>query len=117
VAQLIEVVYPGGERVIATGYYGGTLVVQIVPRGPEAALYDELACDFATDPPRVARILGGPRFPTHHVRVALDEAGREAWMDAREAEGWETRESDEDSQLIYVVATRADLDPTTLKYP
>jgi hypothetical protein len=117
VAQLIEVEYPNGERAIATGYYGGTLVVQIVPRGPEACVYDELECDFTSDPPRVTRVIGGPRLPTHHVRVALDEAGREEWMQAREAEGWDTRQSDEDPQLILVVATRADLDASTLRCP
>ena len=113
-AQLIEVEYPNGERAIATGYHGGTLVVQIVPPGPEACVYDEIECDFTAIPPRVTRVIGGPRRPTHHVRVALDEAGRERWMRAREDEGWDTRESDDDPQLILVVATRDGMDPTTL---
>jgi hypothetical protein len=114
-AMLIEVEYPGGERAITTGYYGGVLVVQIVPRGPEAALGDELEVDFGHQTPRVLRIVGGPRRPTIHVRLTdASEAAREQWMDARDAEGWLTRDDADDPGLIYVVATRDGLDPAAL---
>jgi hypothetical protein len=49
----------------------------------------------------VKRILGGPRRPTIHVRVAGD---REAWMDARENEGWATLGSEEDPSVVWLVA-------------
>lgn len=114
-AMLFEVEYPGGERAIATGYAGSTLIVQVVPRGPEAALDDALEVDFGRDPPRVLRVLGGPRRPTLHVRLAgASAAEREAWMDARDAEGWLTREDDGDPTRILVVAGHDGMDPTAL---
>lgn len=114
-AMLIDVEYPHGERATATGYYGGVLVVQIVPRGPEAALGDVLEVDFTHDPARVRRIVGGPRRPTLHVRLTgYSEAARDRWMDARDAEGWLTRDDPDDPTLIYVVATRDGLDPAAL---
>ena len=131
-ALLIEVVYPSGEHVIATGYLHRTLVVQIVPRGPDAAYLDELEVDFTGDEPyRVVRVLGGPRRRTVRVRVDLlsaslrdaarpGEAGacdgdHEAWLDAREADGWYGRVADDGSGELWVVAERDGLDARALE--
>jgi hypothetical protein len=130
-AMLIEVQYPGGERVVATGYWGFELVVQIVPRGPEAAQGDVLAVDCtgasadlgAANPPRVVRVIGGPRRPTLRVQLpGLDTAARERWMSAREADGWESRDADvtaatptRDRDEVWVVATRDGMDVAELE--
>jgi hypothetical protein len=75
-AMLFEVEYPSGERVIATGYPEAILVVQVVPRGPEACYGDELEVSFTSSARgglrevyRVVRIVGGPRRKTIHARV------------------------------------------------
>ncbi|MCE9574415.1 MAG: hypothetical protein K8W52_14805 [Deltaproteobacteria bacterium] len=107
-AMLFAVAYPGGERTIATGYPGAIVVVREVPRGPEACLFDELEI-AATDEPgelgplfRVVRIAGGPRRPT--LRVRLDAAAdRDAWLDAREAEGWWTATAPGDPDDLWLV--------------
>ena len=113
--MLIDVEYPGGERVLATGHHGRPLTVQIVPHGPEAALGDILEVDFTREPPRVVRIVGGPRRPTIHVRLdPLSQAKRDRWMDARDDEGWSTRDDPDDPALILIVATRDDQDPEQL---
>lgn len=114
-AMLIDVEYPDGERVWATGYVDRPLHVQIVPRGPEAALGDILEVDFTVEPPRVLRVTGGPRRPTIHVHLEhFTQAERDAWMDARDDEGWSTREAPNDPTLVFVVATRDDQDPNDL---
>jgi hypothetical protein len=115
--MLIEVVYPRGERVTATGYVGGVLWVSIVPEGPEAAYLDELEVDYAgeREPYPVVRVVGGPRNPTLRVRLALDEAALDRWMTARDDEGWSTRVSDTDPRVVLVVACRAGLDARSLE--
>lgn len=116
-AMLLHIEYPAGERAIATGYPvpGSTLIVQIIPRGPEAALYDEVIVDLTgSEPHRVLQVVGGPRRPTIRVRLELDERGRLSWMDARELEGWDTRESDHDPLEIWAVPLRDDLHPADL---
>ncbi len=117
-AMIFHVTYPSGERAYAIGYPGTKLVVDIVPPGPESCLYDELEVEFATTPTtggRVLRIVGGPRRPTHRVRVVGGEAVREEWMAAREAEGWSTLDgNDPDPDVVWVVAMRDGLDVTTL---
>jgi hypothetical protein len=105
--MLINVEYAGGERALATGYVGARLVVQILPRGPEACFYDELEVDFSgAEPYRVVRVVGGPRRPTIRVAVAHDDATREAWIDAREREGWYGRPADDGSDEVWIVAER-----------
>jgi hypothetical protein len=105
--MLIDVEYADGERVLATGYIGARLVLQLVPRGPLACYGDELECDFAGAAPyRVVRVVGGPRRAT--VRVALDVArdARERWLDAREVDGWYGRDADDGSGEVWIVAER-----------
>ncbi len=123
VAQLITVQYPSGEQVIATGYVGGTLVAQIIPRGPEAQLLDVLEIDYTgPEPFRVVRVIGGPRRPTIRVRLEVDEPVAEAWIDAREADGWTARCAEPSaaspeqhgSTEVWVVAMRDGLDPAAL---
>ncbi len=120
-ALIFEVVYPGGERAFAIGYPGTKLVVDIVPPGPESCLYDELEVEFGSgagtpaSPCRVLRVVGGPRRPTHRIRVPGGEAAREAWMNARDAEGWSTLDgNDPDPDVVWVVALEDGLDPRTL---
>jgi hypothetical protein len=120
-AMIFEVVYPGGERTYAIGYPGTTVVVNQVPPGPESCMYDELEIDFsavAKTPSAacpVLRLVGGPRRPTHRVRVPGGEPAREAWMSAREAEGWDTLDGHEaDEDIVWVVASRDGLDESTL---
>lgn len=115
--MLLNVRYPLGELAIATGYpvEGSTVVVQIIPRGPEAAVDDVLLVDFTQgEPYPVVRIVGGPRRATIRVRLQLDEAGREQWMNARELEGWDARESDDDAHELWVVPMRDGMDAAEL---
>lgn len=116
--MIFDVVYPSGERAQAVGYPGSILVVQTVPPGPESCLYDELEVAHVTTPGaplRVLRIVGGPRRVTHRVRIAGGVAAREAWMSAREAEGWATLDGMEaDRDIVWVAALRDDLDVATL---
>ena len=121
-AMLFEVTYPGGERAIAVGYPGTRLVVNQVPPGPESCLWDEL--EVEPDPPgsttgvRVVRVVGGPRRPTHRVRVPGGEAAREAWMEVREAQGWSTLDRhDPDPDVVWAVATREGLEAAALGEP
>ena len=114
-ALLIAITYPGGGHAIATGYPHRTLVVQIIPRGPEAAYLDEVEVDWTGDEPHpVVRVVGGPRRPTIRVRLDRDEAATEAWIAAREADGWEARVADDDPGEVWVVAGRDGLDPARL---
>lgn len=115
-AMLIEVVYPRGERVTATGYIGKVLWVSIVPEGPEAAYLDELEVDYTgkREPYPVVRVVAGPRNPTLRVRPALDEDALDRWMTARDDEGWSTRISDRDPRVVLAVACRAGLDARSL---
>ncbi|MCX5743178.1 MAG: hypothetical protein NT062_11860 [Proteobacteria bacterium] len=114
-AMLIEVIYPGGERVVATGYPHQVLVLQIVPRGPEAAYLDDLEVDFTDPTPhRVRRVIGGPRRPTIRVTFPVD-TDRDAWSDAREADGWSVYEADDRSGELWIVALRDGLDPADLQ--
>ena len=106
-ALIFEVEYPGGERCHATGYPSSTLIVDIVPSGPQACYRDEIECELdGSARPRVRRVIKGPRRPTVRVRLEAGEAEIERWMDARDAEGWETRDSDDDPAEILVVAGR-----------
>ena len=116
--MLFHVAYPGGERSIGTGFPGHVLVIREVPRGPECCYLDELEVDFGpfangrapgAELP-VRRVVGGPRRPTLHVRVSGTEAERDAWADAREAEGWLTTSAPDDPSIMWVVATRDGLD-------
>jgi hypothetical protein len=50
-APIFEIVYPGGERAFAVGYPNQTLVVDIVPPGPEGCYLDEVEVDFACASP------------------------------------------------------------------
>ncbi len=109
-AMLFSVVYPAGESAIATGYPGTLVVVYQVPRGPEACLLDELAIaptgerDAFGALYRVVRIAGGPRRPTLRVRLAgAAPAARDAWLDAREAEGWWTGTAPDDPDELWLV--------------
>jgi hypothetical protein len=107
VAMILEVVYPGGERCAAVGYPvpGSTLIVDIIPRGPEAAYRDEVEVDFETGPPYpVRRVVAGPRRPTIRVGHRLAQPECDRWIEAREAEGWELREADDDPAEVWVVA-------------
>lgn len=115
--MVFEVTYPSGERTYAIGYPGTTLVVNQVPPGPESCMYDELevTLDPGATSARVVRIVGGPRRPTHRVRITGGEATRERWMSAREAEGWSTLDGhDPDPDVVWIVALEDGLDPTTL---
>ena len=121
-ALLIRVVYPGGEQVWATGYPDQILVVREIYGGPESCYLDELECDFsgyttardARIPCPVLRVVGGPRRPTIHVRVqgTLDEV--EAWIVAREAEGWAATTSPGHPSFVWIVADREGLDTSEL---
>src|SRR5512138_790975 len=122
-AMVLRIRYPGGETVWSIGYSvpGAIVRVDQVPRGPEACYGDEVEADFTAPAPYpVLRIVGGPRRPTIRVRLAdpsgneLAEADREAWMAAREAEGWLTNDADDGSTDIWIVATRDDLDAREL---
>jgi hypothetical protein len=116
-AMIFTVVYPSGERAYAIGYPRSKLVVNIVPPGPESCLYDELEVepDAAGSSVRVLRIVGGPRRPTHRVRVMGGEIAREEWMNERDAEGWSTLDGqDPDPDVVWAVACRDDLDIATL---
>jgi hypothetical protein len=108
--------YPNGERAWSIGFPGGTLVVDLVPPGPQSCLGDQLEVEFAkSGPGRVLRVLGGPRRPTIRVRVPGGVTAREAWMTAREAEGWATADGlDADADVVWLAATRDELDPARL---
>jgi hypothetical protein len=118
--MIFDVVYPSGERAYAIGYPGTTLVVDIVPPGPESCLRDVLEVEPIPGAPsgtdvRVVRIVGGPRRPTLRVRVPGGELARENWMNVRDAEGWSTVDGhDVDPDVVWVVADRDGLDPSTL---
>lgn len=114
--MIFEVEYPNGERAWSIGFPGGTLVVDLVPPGPESCLGDELEVEFTKSGPcRVLRVLGGPRRPTARVRLPGGVAVREAWMTAREAEGWATADGlDPDPDVVWVAPTRDGLVPTSL---
>jgi hypothetical protein len=117
-AMLFQVVYPRGEITMATGYPDGILVVQEVPPGPESCYLDELEVDFKTPPPSplvVKRVVGGPRRPTHRVRLDVAEAEREVWMEAREAEGWVTMGAPGEPSVVWCVADRDGMDPAALE--
>jgi len=112
-AMIFEVEYPGGERTWAVGYPDAALVVNQVPPGPESCYGDVIEVDFAAfksgsqAPCRVLRVVGGPRRPTIRVRVEGGAAARDAWMDAREANGWDTLDGhDADADVVWAVATR-----------
>ncbi len=109
--MIFEVEYPNGERAWAVGNPGEVLRVDPVPRGPESCLGDRVEVDFSRAPCRVLRIVGGPRRPTLHVRVPHDGAAREAWIEAREAEGWATLD---DAQVVWFVATQDGLDAAAI---
>ena len=114
-AIVFQVRYPRGEVAYAVGWPNRTLLVDVVPAGPEGCYRDEVEVDFdAPQPHPVLRIVGGPRRPTIHVRVPGSEAEREAWMNRREDEGWDTLGSHEDDDIVWCVATADDLDPTML---
>lgn len=114
-AMLFEVEYASGELAWAVGYVGSPLHVEIVPRGPAACHGDLLDVDHECEPPRVRALLGGPRRPTHELELGLaGEAEREAWMDAREREGWLIRQSPEDPTRAWAVALRDGLDVAAL---
>jgi hypothetical protein len=116
-AVLLQVEYPDGERVIATGYpvADTTLVVREVPRGPQAAYGDVLEVDMSTgEPYPVVKIVGGPRRATIRVHVPGSAAHRERWMEAREAEGWLTADADAPDGEIWVAPSRDDLDSPAL---
>jgi len=115
-AMIFEVEYPNGERAWSIGFPGGTLVVDLVPPGPQSCLGDELEVEFREGAPcRVLRVLGGPRRPTLRVRVPGGVAVREAWMMAREAEGWATADGlDADPEVVWLAATRDGLEPAGL---
>lgn len=105
-ALVYIVIYPNGETAEAIGYPDQVLRIDVVPRGPEACLHDEVECDFLPDyRARVRRVLGGPRRRTIHVRVSGD---RDAWMDARDAEGWWTRGDPDQEDVVWVVAVDRD---------
>jgi hypothetical protein len=117
-AMIFEVVYPSGEVTWGIGYPGTTIVINQVPPGPESCIYDEL--EVQPEPGdatkvRVVRIVGGPRRPTHRVRVPGGEIVRNAWMDARDNEGWTTLDGhDPDPDVVWVAALEDGLDPSTL---
>jgi hypothetical protein len=118
-AMIFDVVYPSGERTFATGYPDTIVVVQQVPPGPESCLYDQLEVDFANIskplPCRVLRVVGGPRRPTHRVRVVGGEVARTSWMDEIETKGWSALDGhDPDPDVVWVVAMEDGLDPATL---
>jgi hypothetical protein len=117
VALIFEVVYPSGEHAWARGYFGTTLVVDQVPPGPDSCLHDEIEVDFtAPHPHPVLRVVGGPRRPTLRVRFAGTPGERDTWMDARDADGWETLPGyDPDPDVIWVVAARDGKDPADLE--
>ena len=113
-AMIFEVEYPNGERAWSIGFPGGTL--DLVPPGPQSCLGDQLEVEFAkSGPGRVLPVLGGPRRPTIRVRVPGGATAREAWMTAREAEGWATADGlDADPDVVWLAATRDELDPASL---
>jgi hypothetical protein len=114
-AMLIDIAYPGGERLLATGYPDRPLIVQIVPRGPEAMLYDVVEVDFAgTAPFRVQRVIDGPRRPTVRITLDASEPERDTGLDARELEGWYGRGADDGSGEIWIVALRDGMDASDL---
>lgn len=124
--MLFEVTYPSKEQTYGIDFPGKTyadrftIVVNQVPPGPESCMWDELEVEFdrtlgSSTHVRVVRILGGPRLPTHRVRVLGGEEVRNAWMDARDAEGWTTLDNhDPDPDVVWVVAMKDGLDPATL---
>jgi hypothetical protein len=114
VALIFDLIYPNGERAEAVGYPGQTLRVNVVPRGPEACYGDIVEVEFGGPNDyevKVRAIVGGPRRKTFHVRVTGD---RDAWTDARDAEGWNTLDSPDDSQVVWVVPESDDADPANL---
>lgn len=120
-AMIFEVECPGGERAWAVGYPDGPLVVTQVPPGPDGCYGDVIEVDFAAfkggspAPCRVLRVVGGPRRPTIRVRVEGGAATRDAWMDARDAEGWDTLGGhDAEADVVWAVATREGMDVTAL---
>ena len=107
-ALIFTVIYPNGETAEAVGYPDQVLRVDVVPRGPEACLLDEVECEFLPDyRATVRRIVGGPRRRTIHVRVT---GNRDAWMDARDSEGWWTRGDPDVDDVVWVVAVDRDRD-------
>ncbi len=111
-ALIFTVIYPNGETAEAVGYPDQVLRVDIVPRGPEACLHDEVECEFRPDyTAKVLRIVGGPRRRTIHVRVAGD---RDAWMDARDSEGWWTLPDRDEDDVVWLVPVDDDRDLTQL---
>ncbi len=112
-AVVFDVVYPNTERAYAVGYpvAGTTVRVDIVPEGPEACLGDLLEVDFAFSPCPVRRIAGGPRRKTVRVRLpSADPRVVEPWLEARDAEGFETRQSDVDATIALVVPVGDNVD-------
>ena len=104
--------YPNGETAEAIGYPDQVLRVDVVPRGPDACLYDEVECEFLPDyRAKVLRIIAGPRRQTIHVRVT---GNRDAWMDARDEEGWWTRPDPDVDDVVWVVPVDEDRDPAQL---
>lgn len=112
--MIFDVVYPSGERANGYGYPNQLLVVREVPAGPECCYLDEIEVDFTKDPVPVLRVVGGPRHPTLHVRIAGTEAEVDAWMEARDDEGWSTNNHSADRNLVWVVAVRDGMDPEDL---
>lgn len=53
-------------------------------------------------------------YPDAPLRVDVVPHGPEAWMDARDAEGWVTREAPEDPHEIWLAPDRPDLDADAL---
>lgn len=117
--MIFSVVYPHGERANGYGYPDQILVVREVPAGPECCYLDEIEVDFTNvrDPAAVLpvlRVVGGPRRPSIHVRLSCTEAELDAWMDARDREGWQTGHSSADPFLVWCVADRDGMDPADL---
>lgn len=111
-ALVYTVIYPNGETAEAIGYPDQILRIDVVPRGPEACLHDEVECEFGSDyRAKVLRVVAGPRRKTIHVRVA---GNREAWMEARDAEGWWTLGAHDEDDVVWIVAVDEDRDPEVL---
>jgi hypothetical protein len=111
-AMIFQVEYPGGERAYAIGYPGCVLRVDEVPSGPEACYGDEVEVRFPGPPfdifmvCEVVRVVGGPRRPTMHVRVEMSARERDAWLEAREEEGWVAALAPDDPTRAWLVADR-----------
>ena len=120
-AMIFTVCYPSGERAFAIGYPDAPLVVDLVPRGPEACLFDEIEAEPFHGPTtecRARRILAGPRRPALHVRLdGASESARDAWLDAREAEGWWVATSPDDPDEIWIVRPPLETKPPRFVAP